>query len=73
MLTPPYFIQTAPEHQNPKLNSTKFEVFSNPQTEEICSLLEIDCRINPDGTRINRPKVETLQEAKERLLSMLNQ
>ena len=74
MLLPPDFAISAPSYDpnNPSIG-TESEVFQNQQTIEFCNLIGIECKINPAGQYLSQKleKVETLDEAKARLLKML--
>jgi hypothetical protein len=68
MLVPPYFIKTALEYGNVDIKKGEFPIYRNPQTEELCKLVGIKSKINQDGVVVERPREETLEEAKKRLL-----
>ena len=74
MLIPPNFAISAPSYdpKNPDIGSES-EVFQNQQTIEFCDLIGIECKINPAGQCPSQKpeKVETLDEAKARLLKLL--
>ncbi|KAJ3322570.1 lariat debranching enzyme [Boothiomyces sp. JEL0866] len=68
------FVQTAKPFDPQRKNDKTLDlVYSNPQTAEFCSKLEIDNLINPDGVSGEQvSEAYLLEQAKKRCLSLLD-